>query len=458
MQPVPGSVRLKVEQRVFTVGRRELSEGSDYFRALFASGMRESGQEEMVLPLLAARGFALTVRVLAGERPALSGEEEIGDAAECAAFLQAKPLSQHMVHCISPGNCALMLQAAAVYGLPELLHASALYIRDLHPDVRQELSYLAQDQLDYIESLSPSALVAMTTHSPSPQHLQDHSRTICYLDEADNVWRDLTWLPDPASTSLAGITVMDNNIYIVGGVDGVSKRVVPTNFCYNTDRDSWSEFPCGQHLRHNVALSGQDGSLIAIGGVCKGKVVATVERFHVASNSWSSVAPLPRPGEGVACTRAMGRTFVCLWFPMETTDIYEYGTQGDEWSLVTTLRRQQSYGHCMVSHVDNLYVMRNGPADDFLRCFIDCYSLTRDQWSSLSGYYVNSKGALFTATVRGDRVFTVNRMLTLVYHIQGDRWKPVKEAAGFPRSGSTHSFLLRLPKRRLATRHTTMNE
>ncbi|XP_078283460.1 kelch repeat and BTB domain-containing protein 13 [Rhinoraja longicauda] len=411
--------------------------------------MRESGLEELGLPLLAARGLALTVRVLEGERPAVSGED-IVDVAECAAFLQARPLTQHLVHCIGPDNCALMLQAAAVYGLSQLLHASALYIRDLHTDVRQELSYLAHDQLDYIESLTPSTLAAVATHSPSPHHLHDRTRTICYLDQVDNVWRHLTALPQAASTSLAGIAVMDNNIYIVGGVDGVGKRVVPTNFCYNTDTDTWSEFPCGQWLRHNVTLSGQDGSLLAIGGVYKGKAVATVESFHVASNAWSSVAQLPRPGEGVACTRAMGRTFVCLWFPMETTDIYEYGSRGDEWSLVTTLRRQQSYGHCMVSHLDNLYVMRNGPADDFLRCFIDCYSLTRGEWSSLAGYYVNSKGALFTATVRGDRVFTVNRMLTLVYVIQEDRWKPAKEASGFPRSGSMHSFLLRLPKRRLA--------
>ncbi|XP_051896240.1 kelch repeat and BTB domain-containing protein 13 [Pristis pectinata] len=453
MQLAAGYVRVKVEDEIFTVEKRMLIEGSEYFRALFESGMRECSQEEIGLQQLPASGFTVTMRVLMGERPILDSDE-ITDAIECAAFLQVKPLTEHLIHIISSKNCIVMFQTAAVYGLFDLLHVSALFIRDVYSNVREDLSFLPEDQLDYIESLSPSTFVAVATHSPSAQYLDDRSRTICYLDEAENSWRTLTSLPVKASTSLAGIAVVDNNIYIVGGVDGLSKQIVKLNFCYNTERNSWSEFPSLQHLRHNLTLTGQGGCLYAIGGMYKNMVLATVEKYHVASNTWSFAAHLPRPGEGIACTQAMGRIFVCLWFPMDTTDIYEYKTQRDEWLLVTTLKRQQSYGHCMVAHMDNLYVIRNGPADDFLRCFIDCFNLTRQQWMSLSGYYFNSKGALFTATIRGDKVFTVNRMLTLIYDIQKDKWKPAKEGAGFPRSGSMHTFLLRLPKHSVSlTRH-----
>ncbi|XP_072889285.1 kelch repeat and BTB domain-containing protein 13 [Hemitrygon akajei] len=452
MLPAAGSVRVRVEAEIFTVEKRTLIEGSEYFRALFESGMRECSMEEIHLQQLPASGFALTVRVLQGDHPILNSEE-ITDAIECAGFLQVKPLTEHLINIINSKNCLVMLQTAAVYGLFELFHASALFIRDIYSNVREDLSFLPEDQLDYIESLSPSTLVAVATHSPSSQYLDDHSRTICYLDEAENAWRTLTSLPDKASTSLAGIAVVDNNIYIVGGVDGLSKQVVKLNFCYNTERNSWSEFPSMQHLRHSLTLTGQDGCLFAIGGIYKNTVLTAVEKYHVASKTWSFAAHLPRPGEGIACTRAMSRIFVCLWLPMDTTDIYEYKIHRDEWFLVTTLKRQQSYGHCMVAHLDNLYVMRNGPADDFLRCFIDCFNLTRQQWMSMCGYYVNSKGALFTATIRGDNVFTVNRMLTLVYDIQKDKWKPTREGAGFPRSGSMHAFLLRLPKRGLTALH-----
>ncbi|XP_067874457.1 kelch repeat and BTB domain-containing protein 13 [Heterodontus francisci] len=452
MQPPAGYVCVKVEDEFFTVEKHMLIESSDYFRALFDSGMRECTQEEIQLHELPARGFSVMLKVLKDDRPVLNSEE-ILDAIECAAFLLVKPLTKYLIHIISSNNCILMLQAAATYGVFDLIHASALFIRDIYANVREDLSFLPEDQLDYIESLSPSTFVAVATHSPAVDYLDDVSRTICYLDEVENHWRTLTLLPDKASTSLAGIAVLDNNIYIVGGVDGLRKEVVKPSFCYDTERNSWSEFSSLQHLRYNLTLTGQDGCLFAIGGMCKNIVLATVEKYHVASNTWSFAAHLPRPGEGIACAHTMGRIFVCLWLPMDTTDIYEYRTHKDEWLLVTTLKRQQSYGHCMVAHRDNLYVMRNGPADDFLRCMIDCFNLTRQQWTALSGQYVNSKGALFTAAIRGDTVFTVNRMLTLIYNIQEDKWKPAKEQPGFPRSGSMHTFLLRLPKNRLTSVH-----
>ncbi|XP_060709136.1 kelch repeat and BTB domain-containing protein 13 [Hemiscyllium ocellatum] len=449
MHPPSGYVRVKVENELFTVEKHVLIESSDYFRALFESGMRECTQEEIQLHELTACGFNVMLKVLKEDQPILDSDR-ILDAIECAAFLLVKPLTQHLIHTINSSNCLLMLHAAATFGLIDLVHASALFIRDVYTNVREDLSFLPEDQLDYIESLSPSTFVAVATHFPSEHHLDDFSRTMCYLDETDNHWIPLTLLPDKASTSLAGITVLDNNIYIVGGVDGLSKQIVKPCFCYDTERNSWSEFSSLQHPRYNLTLTGQDGCLFALGGMCKNTVLATVEKYHVASNTWSFAAHLPRPGAGIACACTMGRIFVCLWLPLDTTDVYEYRTHKDKWLLVTTLKRQQSYGHCMVAHNDNLYVMRNGPADDFLRCMIDCFNLTRQQWTALSGQYVNSKGALFTAAIRGDTVLTVNRMLTLIYNIQEDKWKPAKEGAGFPRSGSMHTFLLRLPKNRLS--------
>ncbi|XP_078097142.1 kelch repeat and BTB domain-containing protein 13 [Mustelus asterias] len=451
MQPPSAYVSVRVEDELFSVEKQMLIENSDYFRALFESGMRECAQEEIQLQGLPARGFRVMLKVLRESQPILD-REEILDAIECAAFLLVKPLTEHLIFIISSANCILMLQAAGIYGVFDLIHASAQFIRDVYANVREDLSFLSGDQLDYIESLSPSAYVAVTTHSPSAGHLDDISRTVCYLNEVENHWAILTSLPDKASTCLAGVTVLDNNIYIVGGVDGLNKQIVKPSFCYNTERNSWSEFPSLQHPRYNLTLTGQDGCLFAVGGMCKNTVLATVEKYHVASNTWSFAACLPRPGAGIACARTMGRIFVCLWLPLDTTDVYEYRSRKDEWILATTLKRQQSYGHCMVAHQDNLYVMRNGPADDFLRCMIDCFNLTRQQWTALAGQYVNSKGALFTAAIRGDTVFTVNRMLTLMYNIHEDKWKPAKERAGFPRSGSMHAFLLRLPKNRLPTR------
>ncbi|NXP51832.1 KBTBD protein, partial [Heliornis fulica] len=443
---LPERVCIWVEEQSFWVEKTLLVESSEYFRALFRSGMKESTQEEMGLGELSAAGFLAMLRVLAGERPIL-GSEETFQAVECAAFLQVKPLAKYLIHSINSDNCILLFQAAAIFGLLDLFHCAALYIRDSYAELEEYLDCLSDDLLAYVESLLPSTFVAVGAHTPTFEFLEDLSRTLCYLDEETNTWRTLSCLPLSASTFLAGITTMDNKIYIVGGVYGASKQVVESSFCYDADANVWSEFPSPHQLRYDVRLVGHEGHLYAIGGEYEKITLKSVERYDVASSTWTFVSDLPQPSAAAPCAQAMGQIFVCLWKPLDTTVIYEYDPRQDAWLPVTELKRHQSYGHCMVAHRDNLYVMRNGPSDDFLRCVIDCFNLTSRQWSALPGQFLNSKGALFTAVIRGDTVYTVNKMLTLLYSVEEETWKFKKERAGFPRSGSLQTFLLRLPRR-----------
>jgi len=175
-----------------------------------------------------------------------------------------------------------------------------------------------------------------------------------------------------------------------------------------------------------------------------------VEAYDVEAASWAAAASLPRPAAAAACAKAAGRIFACLWKPTETTEIYEYVSRADEWRPVATLIRRRSYGHFLVGHRDDLYVVRNGPADDFLRCLVDCYNLRSGQWSSLPGHFANSKGALFTAAVRGDSLLTLSQSETQEFAVADRNWKPRRRMKGFPRSGSLWTFLLRLPDPRPA--------
>ncbi|KFP82127.1 Kelch repeat and BTB domain-containing protein 13, partial [Apaloderma vittatum] len=336
--------------------------------------MRESTQEEIGLGELSAGGFLAMLRVLAGERPIL-GSEETFQAVECAAFLQVKPLAKYLIHSINSDNCLLLYQAAAIFGLLDLFHCAALYIRDSYAELEEDLDCLSADLLAYVETLLPSTFVAVGAHTPTFEFLEDLSRTICYLDEETNTWRTLSCLPLSAST--------------------------------DADATAWSEFPSPHQLRYDVRLVGHEGYLYAIGGEYEKISLKSVERYDVASGTWTFVSDLPQPS--------------------------------------TAAPRPQTYGPGRVAHRDNLYVMRNGPSDDFLRCVIDCFNLTSRQWTALPGQFLNSKGALFTAVIRGDTVYTVNKMLTLLYSVEEETWRFKKERAGFPRSGSLQTFLLRLP-------------
>ncbi|XP_064198119.1 kelch repeat and BTB domain-containing protein 13-like [Anguilla rostrata] len=441
-------LRVRVEGSVFVVERALLEQGSEYFRALFHSGMRDCRQEELDLKGLRARGFAVALQVLAGGRPALSDDDEIAEAVECAAFLQVESLTKHLLDLVDSDNCLLMYQTAAAFGLLELYDGAALLIRDMYPDLEEDLKRLPGELVEYVESLAPSVFVAVGTHTSCTTAELPHAatRTVCYLDEDENDWKVLTELPMEASTTMAGVAVLDNRLYIVGGVCGGRRLAMESCFCYDAATNAWSALASPQQLRYNFMLVGHEDHLYAIGGEYEKAIMASVERYQVSTGTWSFASDLPRPVSGGACTKAMSRIFVCLWKPMETTEIYEYLPNGDRWTLVATLIRPQSYGHCMVGHRDDLYVMRNGPSDDFLRCVMDCYSLTSGQWTALPGHYANSRGALFTAKVRGDSAFTVNRSATLEYTVKDKKWKPRTQLRGFPRSGSMWTFFLRLPK------------
>lgn len=445
--PVSTKLTIIVGDTRFSEEKSLLVESCDYFQALYRSGMKECWQQEIHLSALRARGFLITLLVLRGEAPALDADD-IVEAIECAAFLQVTALKRYLIHLIDSDNCLLMYHTAATFGVMDLYHAAALFIRDMYTPLKAEVwKTFPPELISYVESLSQSAFVAVGAHVTCGVDETVHaaSRTICYLDETVNDWKVLTDLPLEASTSMAGVTVLDNKLYIVGGVHGVHKQVVDSCFCYSVENNSWSRIASPAQLRYNLSLVGVDGRLYAIGGEYERRVMSSVETYDVKSGRWGFSAHLPRPAGGAACTTAMGRIFVCLWRPMETTEIYEYVSGRDEWLLVTTLIRHQSYGHCVVGHSDNLYVMRNGPSDDFLRCLMDCYNLRSGQWTSLPGHFANSKGSLFTAVVRGDSALTLNRAVTLEYAINSKMWKPQRQMRGFPRSGSVWTFLLRLP-------------
>ncbi|XP_053321544.1 kelch repeat and BTB domain-containing protein 13 isoform X2 [Spea bombifrons] len=412
--------------------------------------MKESTQDEIHLQNLGALGFLITLRVMEGERPLLTCDE-IVQAVECAAFLHVEILTKHLVNLIDSENCLVLYQSASAYGLLDLFHAAALYIRDIYEYLEEELDFLPSDLLEYVDSLLPCKLVAVGAHTPALEFLQDVSRTMCYLNEKENCWESLGCIPDEASTFLAGVATLGNKVYIVGGARGANKKVVERSFCYDADNQSWSDFDSPHQLRYEVTLIGHEGHLYAIGGEYERVPIASVEKYCISSETWTFGKELPQSAAGPPATKAMGRIFICLWKPLDTTIIYEYETMKDDLIPVTSLKRVQSYGHCMVGHRDNLYIMRNGPSDDFLRCSIENFNLTTQQWTTLPGQYVNSKGALFTAVIRGDSVFTLNRALTLIYKVDNCTWKPTKEKAGFSKGGQLHTFFLRLPEKKELT-------
>jgi len=452
------SLTVRVDGRAFVVEKALLTSHCEYFRALYQSGMRECLQTELHLRGLGAAGFVTMLAVLHGERPALLGANELVESIECAAFLQVRALAGYLADLVNSENCLLMCHTAFTYGVRELCHRAALFIRDIRADLKEELLSLPPELAEYVDSLEPRTYMAVCSHVPSVELLGDFQRTVCYLDEETRDWKVLTHLPQNASTFMAGVAVLDDKLYIVGGVHDMNKRVLASGFCYSPATDTWSTVPGPQQPRYNFTLIGHEGCLYAVGGEYDRKAISSVEKFRASQGTWSLAAHLPCPAASVASAKVMSRIFVGLWKANGATAIQEYVPREDRWVLLTTLVRRHSYGLCMVAHRDNLYVVRNGPGDDFLLCVMDRYNLTSGQWSAVAGHYGNSKGSLLTAVVRGDSVFTLSRKVTTEYTIEESRWKTRRDMEGFGRIGTIYTFLLRIPRDAAALKRNSTAE
>ncbi|XP_008280393.1 kelch repeat and BTB domain-containing protein 13-like, partial [Stegastes partitus] len=304
-----------VGDKHFSEERLLLVQSCDYFQALCRSGMKECQQEEIHLRSLHAQGFIITLAVLHGEMPILDGDD-IVEAIECGAFLQVTSLTKHLINLCDADNCLLMYHPAATLGLIDLYHTAALFIRDMYADLEEEVrKTLPLELITYVESLTPSVFVAVGAHVTCcvDETVHAASRTISYLDETGNTWKVLIDLPLEASTSMAGVTVLDNKLYIIGGVHGVYKQIVDSCFCYSVESSSWSSIPSPAQLHYNLNLVGADGYLYAIGGEYEQTVMSSVETYNVKLRSWTFAAHLPRLAAGAACTKTMSSIFRSLF-------------------------------------------------------------------------------------------------------------------------------------------------
>uniref|UniRef100_UPI00358FBBBB LOW QUALITY PROTEIN: kelch repeat and BTB domain-containing protein 13-like n=1 Tax=Myxine glutinosa TaxID=7769 RepID=UPI00358FBBBB len=432
-----------VDGRRFELDRWFLASNSEYFRALFDSGMRESQDVGMELREVTEQGFSAMLDVLRRCYPKIV-EGNLEDVVYTASYLQVKALVEYLRFILSSDNCVQMLIAANVYGVLELKNAAALFIRNVikNSRVSEDLMRLSPELVNFVRGLKPERFAAVASYCSSTPLLEDHSRAVYVLDEERNDWQLLTRLPPAASTMLAGVAVLGGRLYIVGGIQSPKNQPVEHTFRFDPQKDYWEVLNGLHQPRYNVSLLPYGNSLLAIGGKYGHKQLTTVECFQESSATWSLCPELPRAAAGAACATAMGRAFVALWKPLDVTTIYEFAPTRGGWDMVSTIFRSQSYGHCMLGHGHTLFLIRNGPSDDFLHCEIDSFCLATGAWTTLRGQYINGKGALFAATIKGDYVYTVNRVMTLPYAIESTHWMPLPALAGFPRGGTLHSFVL----------------
>jgi hypothetical protein len=130
--------------------------------------------------------------------------------------------------------------------------------------------------------------------------------TECYkYNESNNTWS--TVAPLPAKRIVAASAVVGDNIYVIGGTDGVASNV-NTVFRYNIPTDTWATMASTlpKTMAWGKAVGYVSNYIYFAGGVdafTGGSVVSDVYLYNIAMDSWSLATPMPGARFGGAFSR-----------------------------------------------------------------------------------------------------------------------------------------------------------
>ncbi len=228
-----------------------------------------------------------------------------------------------------------------------------------------------------------------------------------------DTWSTGTDGPQPPRSEGTGVA-HDGNVYAIGGRG-------PAGVLQNLDRytpatDTWTSLPLMPTARAGLASARVGDSIYAIGGrtttlPCAGGELATVERYDVASQTWTTVAPLPSARSDLAAMTKGGKIYVfggCASSVfLSNVDVYDPET--DTWSTTPTdLPTPRASMYQVGKKGSTIYVI-GGFAGGPPLAVNEAYKVPQDAWSTASPM-ITARAEMGVAS-HGGRIYTIGGSL-----------------------------------------------
>ncbi|XP_053107315.1 kelch-like protein 42 [Hemicordylus capensis] len=460
-------VQIRLGDRCFPVCKRKLIEQSDYFRALYRSGMQEAqGQGPEVQQLrggLSALGLELVLDFINTSCLArLEREAEpplLEELIEAASYLQVTPLLRLLLSQVKLANCLELHHLAQIYGLQDLQDACLAFMAGNYhqvlrrPEARPHLllpSALRQ-QLMERRMKGVAALVAIGNFigpcSLGWHPQEDSPCSMLRYDEVAQRWRPLlnNLPPDLVNVQGYGSVVLDNYLFIVGGYRITSQEISAAH-CYNPCLNEWSQMASMNQKRSNFKLLAVSGKLYAIGG----QSLSNVECYNPEHDWWNFVASLPSPLAEFSACECKGKIYVMGGYTTRdrNLNILQYCPTSDIWTNFELcdihIRKQQ-----MLSVEETIYIVggcihdlgsnkKSGQNEDMLT--VQSYNTATREWLYLKEN-TSKSGLNLTCTLHNDGIYILTRDVTLStslehrvflkYNIFSDSWESVRHFPTF---------------------------
>ncbi|KAJ8381964.1 hypothetical protein SKAU_G00027420 [Synaphobranchus kaupii] len=443
-----------MDDKTYNVSKSKLIEKSDYFRALYSSGMRESGEDSVQLQGLSVPGLELVLEFISTSKVQVVNET-LEDLIETASFLQVTSILKLLLSEIRQDNCVELYNLSEIYGTHDLRNACLKFMTcHYHPMLRRsEFRSLPASLRNHVREMrmkGTATLVAIGDFIGTCLDLadQDEPWSMLRYGELEQRWKPLANnLPsDMVNVRGYGSAVLDNYLFIVGGYRMTSQEISAAH-CYNPCRNEWNQVAPLNQKRSNFKLLAVNGKLYAVGGQCLG----TVECYCPDQDWWTCVSSLPDPlAEFSACEcqgmiyvmggyTARGTPTCCVTAPPPTPGRCSAPAPPTCASSKCSLWTDTIYLVGGYTHELEPERRRASQTEDMLT--VQSYNVTTGEWLHLKEN-TSKSGLNLTCTLHNDGIYIMSRDVSLPtslehrvflkYNIFSDAWEAFRR---FPALG-----------------------
>ncbi|KAM9328071.1 kelch-like protein 42 [Pholidichthys leucotaenia] len=451
-------IAIVMDDKVYEVNKKKLIEKSDYFRALYSSGMRESTEASVQLQGLSIPGLELVLEFINTSKVQIANET-LEDLIETATFLQVTSILKLLISEMRLDNCVELYSLSEIYGAHELHNACLKYMSCYyHPMLRRpafrSLPSEVRDQVREMRMKGTATLVALGDFTCLLQDVpdQDNPWSMLRYEEVEQRWKPLASNLPPDMTSVRGYgsAVLDNYLFVVGGYRMAGQEISAVH-CYNPCRNEWKHLAPLNQKRSNFKLLAVQGKLFAVGGQCLG----TVECYSPEQDWWTCVSSMPDPLVEYSACECQGMIYVMGGYTTRdrNTNIYRYCPTSDTWTVFRSVSVHIRKQH-MLSVEDTIYLV--GGCTHKLDTFwqqqqcrlltdvlaVQSFNITTGLWLQLKED-TSKSGLNLTSTLHNDGIYIISRdashptsldhRVFLKYNIFSDAWEPFRR---FPALGN----------------------
>ncbi|MEZ4860242.1 MAG: S8 family serine peptidase [Caldilineaceae bacterium] len=224
------------------------------------------------------------------------------------------------------------------------------------------------------------------------------------------LWEPMADLPAPRAN--AGVGVLNDKIYVVGG-NSLSYDYgyydvwqYATVFVYDPNANSWSEMAPLPSAYSGMAVAAANGKLFAFGGYDdQGFSSADTYMYDPATNTWSKRAPMPGGGRYYAAAATLnGKIYVAGGYSgLDLLEIYDPGT--NTWETAASMESAR-YAFGLAAAPDGYLYAVGGTTNYYATANVERYDPVADEWNEMSGLNDQARAGVGAAFISG-RIYAV---------------------------------------------------